>query len=293
MTLSTRAYDDSRDHNTVMGFLRNLYAETGGLENWLPTRFENNSRSMDPGIHLWFDDDMLVGLVVPEEPLMYYVTVHPGYILLYPEMVTWIETYSRSTWKGTLTIVEMEDTVDRENVLREHGFSKGRVSNIFRIRDLSAQIPDYKLHEGFRVRSVTPDDFDELASCIRQVFGHKDFNRTFLEINATASYYNSELDLVVVDEQDKIVSFCTFRLDPPTGLTELEPMGTLPEYRNMGIGRALLSEGFKRLEKHNPSLLYIGGAANNPPANRLYELTGFTEKHDLVRWEKPLRFGTD
>lgn len=259
------------------------------MENWLPTRFENNSRSMDPGICLWFDDDTLVGLVVPESTLLYYVMLHSEYLRLYPEMVAWIETYSRSTWKGMLTIVEMEGTIDREKVLREYGFAKGRVSDIFRIRDLSSQIPDFKLPEGYRVRSVTPDDFDELASCIRQVFGHGEwFNRDILVENASASYYHSDLDLVVVDKAGKIVSFCTFRLDPPTGLTELEPMGTLSEYRNMGIGRALICEGFRRLKGYNPSMLFIGEAANTPPANRLYELTGFTEQYDMIRWLKPI-----
>ena len=90
----------------------------------------------------------------------------------------------------------------------------------------------------------------------------------------------------ILRARGKIVSFCTFRLDAPSGLTELEPMGT--RARNKGIGRAILVEGFRRLQKYNPSLLYIGGAANKPPANRLYELTGFTERYDLIRWEKIL-----
>lgn len=95
---------------------------------------------------------------------------------------------------------------------------------------------------------------------------------------ASASFYKPDLDFVVIDEDDKIVSLCTFRLDSPSGITELEPMGTLQDYRNIGIGRALLCEGFRRLKKYNPSLLYIGGAANTPAANRLYKITSFTKK---------------
>ena len=289
MTTTARAYEDKQDHQLVMRFLRALYAETGGLENWLPTRFENNSRSMDSGIHLWFDDDVLVGLVVPDSPLLYYVMVHPKYNGLYSEMVTWIEEYSKANWKGTLKIIEMDGETHREQVLREHGFTIDKVSGIFRLRALDAPIPDYKMPDGFHARSVTPDDFDEIASCIRQVFGHGEwFNREILEENAAASYYHPDLDLVAVDENGKIVCFCTFRLDPPTGITELEPMGTLAEYRNKGIGRALICEGFRRLQAYNPSMLYIGEAANTPPANRLYELTGFTERYDMIRWVKTI-----
>ena len=289
MNVSSRAYNNELDHSLVLTFLRDLYAETGGLENWLPTRFENNSRSMDPGVHLWFYDEALVGLVVPDSLLLYYVMVHPRYVGLYSEMVTWLTDYSRSNWEGTLKIIEMDGEIEREKVLQERGFTRDRVSGIFRVRDLSSPIPDFKLPEGFRIRSVTPDDFDELALCIRQVFGHGEwFNREILEENASASFYHPDLDLVVVDENGKIVSFCTFRLDPPTGLTELEPMGTLAEYRNKGLGRALICEGFRRLQKYDPSMLFIGEAANTPPANRLYELTGFTERYDMIRWVKAL-----
>jgi ribosomal protein S18 acetylase RimI-like enzyme len=271
-----------------MRFLRVLYAKTGSFENWLPARFENNRREMDPSIRVWEDDGEIVGFVIAEEPLVYFVQLNPDYLWLYDEMVIWIEEYSRVTWNGKLAVIEMEGQTHRAQVLRDRGFTRERVNGIFRVRDIDETIPDYRMPDGFKIRSVTPDDFDELASCIRLVFGHSEFDRGFLDVNASASYYVPDLDLVVVDEAGTIVSFCTFRLDVPSGLTELEPMGTLANYRNLGIGRALIVEGFKRLQKYNPSLLYIGGAADKPPANRLYELTGFTERYNLVRWEKTI-----
>jgi ribosomal protein S18 acetylase RimI-like enzyme len=284
----SRSYNNSMDHQRMMNFLRELYTETSGFENWLPTRFENNSREMDLGIKVWEDNGDLVGSVVPEKPLVYFIQLHPNYLWLYNEMVDCIESYSQTNWVGKLAVVEMEGQIHRENILMEHGFIREGIYGIFRVRSLEKNIPEYKLPNGFRVRSVTFDDFDELTTCIRQVFGHTDYYREHLEINASASYYVPDLDLVAVNEYGRIVSFCTFRLDSPSGFTELEPMGTIHEYRNQGIGRALLAEGFKRLKKYNPSLLYIGGAANNPPANRLYELTGFTERYNLIRWEKLL-----
>ena len=285
----SRAYRDEADHGRVMGFLRDTYAETGGLENWLPPRFENNSREMDSWIRVWEHDGEIVGLVVPEKPFQYFIQLHPRYKHLYDEMVRWIEKHSRSIGdEGVkLSIIELEGIPAREDALRRRGFSKEGVYGIFRLRDVDAPIPDYKIPNGFSISSARPTDFDEIASCIRQVFGHGDwFTRDILEELASASFYNPDLDLVAVDESGKIVSFCTFRVDPPSRTTELEPMGTLAEYRGRGIGRALLCEGFRRLRKYNPSLLYIGGAANNPAANRLYELTGFTQRIDMYRWVK-------
>jgi predicted GNAT family acetyltransferase len=33
-------------------------------------------------------------------------------------------------------------------------------------------------------------------------------------------------------------------------------------------------------------MLYIGGAADTPAANRLYEATGFTDRYDYFFWDK-------
>jgi ribosomal protein S18 acetylase RimI-like enzyme len=292
MPVVSREYSDDRDHIIVLDFLRETFSETGSFENWLPPRFENNSRDMDPGIKVWEDDGKIVGLAVPEKLFVYFIQLHPDYMGLYEEMVEWIEKYSRKN-RGDesevkLCIIELEGNPEKEQVLHDHEFALGRIYGIFRIRDVNAPIPEYELPEGFTVRTADPElDFEEIALCIRQVFGHGEwFTRERLEEIATASTYQQDLDLVVVDEDGKIVSFCTFRLDSLSGITELEPMGTLAEYRSLGIGRALLSEGFKRLRKYNPSLLYIGGAANTPAANRLYEVTGFRERKDLYFWEK-------
>ena len=292
MVVVSRSYCYDRDRSRVLEFLRETYAETGCLENWFPPRFENNRREMDPGIHVWEENGVLVGFVIPEDPLVCFIQLHPDYMSLYGEMVEWIEEYSSLTWskKGAvLSIVEHTGNLGKEQVLHEHGFTRGRIYGIFHIRDVQTPIPDYKLPEGFSIRSVSPEDYDEIASCIRQVFGHGEwFTREILTESGAASFYHSDLDLVVIDEAERIVSFCTFRYDSPSGVTELEPMGTLEDYRSKGIGRALLCEGFRRLKKYDPTLLHICGAANTPAANRLYELTGFTEKIDMYRWEKPL-----
>jgi len=93
---------------------------------------------------------------------------------------------------------------------------------------------------------------------------------------------------VAVALDGSIASFCTFRVDPQSRVTELEPMGTLPEHRGKGLAKAILTEVFRRLAGYDPSLLYIGGAANTPEANRLYEATGFTERNDYYYWQKTI-----
>jgi ribosomal protein S18 acetylase RimI-like enzyme len=66
-------------------------------------------------------------------------------------------------------------------------------------------------------------------------------------------------------------------------------MGTHPDHRRKGLAKALICEGLRRLEKFNPSLIYINGAAYTEEANRLYEATGFTGQQLLYHWDKQLK----
>ena len=65
-------------------------------------------------------------------------------------------------------------------------------------------------------------------------------------------------------------------------------MGTHPDYRRMGLAKALISEGMRRLKKYDPLNLYIAGAADNPAANRLYEVTGFEKSGTYYYWSKTI-----
>jgi ribosomal protein S18 acetylase RimI-like enzyme len=136
--------------------------------------------------------------------------------------------------------------------------------------------------------------FRGFGSLLRGGVGIRLFIRCALVVSplaralSRASFYRGDLDLVAVAPGGDIASFCTFRMDPPSRVTELEPIGTLPEYRRLGLAKALLVEGFRRLAKYDPTLLYIGGAADTPEANRLYEVTGFNGRFDYYYWYKTI-----
>lgn len=279
-----------------MSFLRDTYSETRSLHNWLPPRFEGSGRGMAPDTRIWElrggeQRPRILAVANPEARFRYFIQIHPDYSFLEEEIIKWIEDHSapqRSEPGGLrLSVVALEGNPAREEALRGHSFERGARYGILRLRDVYAPIPGYRVPDGFEVRSVHPEDFEEIARGVRAVFGHgKWFTGEVLEETSRASFYHEDLDLVAVDHDGRIASFCTFRLDAPSGITELEPMGTLPEYRGQGLARALLCEGFRRLERYDPTLLYIGGAADNPAANRLYEVTGFTERLDYYYWHK-------
>jgi len=298
MPVVSRGYDAERDFQRVMKFLRDSYAETGSLHNWLPPRFENSRAEVASGTRLWEEVDgpepRVVAVANPEARFVYFIQMDPDHAYLEGEVVEWIVEHCASQKSSgeelKVSIVALEGNPARENALREHGFERGPVYGIFRLRAVDAPIPDVRPPEGYVIRSVRPEeDFDRIAAAVRVVFGHGGwFTAEVLEGLSRASFYRGDLDLVAVAPNGDIASFCTFRMDPPSRVTELEPMGTLPEYRRMGLAKAILIEGFRRLKRYDTTLLYIGGAADTPEANRLYEVTGFTERYDYYHWHKTI-----
>jgi len=285
MPVTDRPYVHHKDIQPVMSFLRNTFAETGTLRNWLPQRFENSAKGNEADIHIWEDGGRIVAVANPEETRRYFLQIHPNYVRLEEEILAWIEGHAKG---GVLSIVSMERDTISEELLRRRGYERGKIEGILRIHGPESPKPAYRPPNEFSIRSVDPKrDFKELSAAVRTVFGHGEWlNEDVLKEVTRMSFYNGELDLVAVDAAGVIASFCTFRVDVPGRLAELEPMGTLPKYQGLGLAKALISEGLMRLKSYEPKLVFISGAAHTPAANRLYEATGFTIKHDFYFWNK-------
>ncbi len=111
--------------------------------------------------------------------------------------------------------------------------------------------------EDYEIRSIRgQSDHDQLASAIRLVFGHGEWlNAETYDRITRCSFYSQDLDLVAVAPDGTLASFCTFRMAPVSKITNLEPVGTHPEHRKMGLARALIFIGLERVMRYNPTLL--------------------------------------
>jgi mycothiol synthase len=301
MTIEARSYDKKKDFEYIMKFLGDLYEETKSYENWFPDRFENSSYDREDGIRIWeeFDDQLSekskkpVALTTRDSPRSYFLNIHPNYRHLEKEMIEWIEKNFKERIENTdnskrkVYINILEGNPQREETLSNLGFKNEGIYGYYRIRRAELPIPDFPCPKGFTIRAIQDSDLDQQALLIQRVFGHGEwFTADVLRWIRSCSFSREELDLVAVTEDGTIASFCTYRVDPNSNITSLEPMGTNPDYRGLGLGKAIMVEGLKRAMKYNPPFFYIDGAANTPAANRLYDITGFHEKITIFSWTK-------
>jgi mycothiol synthase len=309
MEIASRAYNaDDEDLASVLTFLYETFKKTKSYQNWFPDRFENSHEG--GGSARWVDDirvweavdravtpskKRIVALANPESPTDYFIQIDPTYSFLEQEIVKWIEKHFSERKKDPskrdkLKIHTIEGNSARELLLTELGYQGGEVYGYLRIRPVDLPIPAIELPKGYEIRSVKGrSDYAQLASVIRLVFGHGEwFTAEVYEGITRCSFYKQDLDLVAIASDGTFASFCTFRMDPASRITNLEPIGTHPNHRKLGLAKALVFEGLRRAMIYNPALFYIGGAANTPGANRLYDSVGYTEKWAEHCWWKEI-----
>lgn len=313
MTIKQRSFNWEKDFELVRSFLIETYKMTHSLHNWIPIMFENIKFGQcgaeeyqdeeDEYIKIWEEIDhsegsstsTIVAVVNWSPPSRYFIQIHPDYRYFEKELVFWIEKHSKDTRKDKTKKAKILFTVEetdeeRITLLTELCYENLGLEEYNRTRSIDLPLPGYELPAGFTIKQVdVEEDYIQYKKVLESVFRHCGrMTENMAKIYASASFYKAELDLVAVDPNGRFAAFVTVRLDPVSRIAELEPVGTHPDYRKLGLAKAVILEGLKRLQKYNPSLICIQGAAQTEAANRLYESLGFTEKVGVYIWQKTI-----
>jgi ribosomal protein S18 acetylase RimI-like enzyme len=100
--------------------------------------------------------------------------------------------------------------------------------------------------------------------------------------------YRPELDQVAVAPDGSFAAFCLCWLDEGNRVGDLEPVGTHPDHRRLGLARAVCLAGLRSLRDAgaDTALVYsVGGSG----ATRLYESVGFASRSRHLAFRKPAR----
>jgi GNAT superfamily N-acetyltransferase len=96
------------------------------------------------------------------------------------------------------------------------------------------------------------------------------------------SLYRPDLDLVVLDEEDRVAAYGLFWFDPVTATGLVEPMRTEDAFQRRGLARHLLTAGLDLLAKVGAERIKIAFEPDNVPAARLYTDVGFVAVRPCV-----------
>lgn len=186
------------------------------------------------------------------------------------------------------------DSQDRRRIeiLKRRGYSRGDWPEHQHRRDLKGQIAEVSISKGFEIRSL--GNAEELPS--RSWASWRAFHpdepdedyegwEWYLNIQKQP-LYRRDLDIVAVAPGGEIAGFCTIWYDDVTRTGYYEPVGVVPEYHKRGLGKAMLTEGLRRLKRMGAVREFVGGYSE--AANALYDSAVSTICDLNVPWLKVL-----
>ncbi len=309
MPLTFRTYQTEDDYWRMREFLRELMILHGLHEqSWHVARLDyarwhvclNCAKvTLNDVSYLWEDDGKLAAFMMPDGWLgEVHFNIHPNYDtpVMVKEMLLKAEEHlCEKKPDGTNCMLiwsPAEDTM-RQEILRQNGYEKKGDPEMQWRRTLDSPIRDVPLAAGYSIRSLG-DGLELLERCYASGLGFHDGdiaiavdNRndpTWYRNIQTAPLYRRDLDLVAVAPDGSIASFCTIWFDDVTRTAYFEPVATVPAHQRKGLGKAVLTEGLKRLQRMGALLGCVGGFSTG--ANALYQSVMGSD-HDVYEpWVK-------
>ena len=295
MSVTARSYDHAEDLNMVKEFLYKTFLQKDSYQLWIPTRFENSvfyDEDRSTNVHLWLDSksyedsnsQFMVGISILDHPDNFILITHPRYKYLIEKMVLWAEhQLKKQDLIQFITYSVKEDTIQNAK-LSQLGYEVSGVAEHTRKKSKNSENLDYRPPNGFHIKSISKDNYDNYVKSVEIVFQHPHFTHEVFDDMRKAHFYNEDLNLGAFTDDGILAAFCMLRIDE-FKIAEFEPVGTLPEFRNQGLAHALMCECISRAKEFDPLLYYVGGAPTEE-ADRLYESLGFQDKTEIYRWVK-------
>jgi GNAT superfamily N-acetyltransferase len=170
--------------------------------------------------------------------------------------------------------VDTDDTL-RQETLACRAYKKG--SNISHKwhRDLDAPLPDAPVPSGYIIRSMGAIDEHPARGLASWRSFHSDEPETnydgdwsWFQNLQSAPLYRRDLDIVAAAPGGELAAFCTIFYDDTTRSAVCVLVGTAAEHWRRGLGKAVIVEGMRRLQKLGCTRVFA--TAYDPPANALY-----------------------
>lgn len=250
-------------------------------------------------IGLWTDNNGdLVAWAVLQTPFVAIdVAVHPDAGAAFPQIMIWADARAKDavgtpgglpSWYVNVFTWQ----TDRIRHLEKIGFASqadagdDSWSKVLLRRQATGLPEGGTLPDGYAVRPLAGDaEIEAYVAMHREVFQSRNMTAEWRRRILRHPDYVPELDLVAVSPNGQLAAFCICWLDThsaraPSG--QVEPFGA----RSLGLGRAILAEGMKRLRQAGAEHIYVETDSYRNAALKRYTADGFRAVGDVLVYRK-------
>ncbi|HEX6762417.1 MAG TPA: GNAT family N-acetyltransferase [Gaiellaceae bacterium] len=230
---------------------------------------------------LWFDGDELAGWGWLSDGAELEAEVRPDRRGLFAEILD---------WAGPETAIVRPDDAGLVARLRARELVHDPQAPWWRCNERSLdQVEEPRLPAGYSLRTMAAGvDTESRSACHRAAFHPSRFTDEVYDVVRGAWPYRADLDCVAVAPDGSVAAYALAWLDDANGVGELEPVGTHPDHRRRGLGRAVCLFALQRLREEGATTALVAcrGDRPDPVACRLYESIGFREGFRTVTFTR-------
>lgn len=306
MKCTMRNYQSEDDYWRIREFLREVFWlngrrdrswQVGRLDYWRWHGIENCNAvdSLDDVIFIWETDNGQIAAVLnPEHRGEAYLQTHPHYRTreLEEEMLAVAEDRLAVAVNGhkKLRVWAHEQDPLRPDILTHCGYTRDEWPEYERRRSLDLPLPEVHVVPGYTVRSLGgPEELPSRSWASWRAFHPDEPDEayegwTWYHNIQRIPMYRRDLDIVAVAPDGVIAAFCTIWYNDVTRSGMFEPVGVMPEHQQRGLGKAVMTEGLRRLQRMGATQADIGGFS--VAANALYASVISPEYELFTPWSR-------
>lgn len=178
--------------------------------------------------------------------------------------------------------------LERIRLLERMGFNQQITRSLLFVRSLADPIPFSPLPPGYRLRVVKSiDEVESLVKLHQAAFRTDHMTTEYRLAMMNAPAYDQTMDWVVTTSDGSLAAFCIGSVDEedPT-IGSLDPIGTHPDHRRLGLSAALVAHGLSVLKGRGLLFAQFGTSSENLPMHQLANRFGFNIKKESVWFSK-------
>ena len=261
------------------------FLHPGGLQ-WLLRRLGRQ----DFRVLRWMDGKALAGFAVDDDG---YVMIQAPTTSLESHLILLdrMEADLRATRRSTIEVSVWDNDLELLAAVQRLGYEPSGTYGGELTYDLRERAPQPNLPDGFSMRWLEPtldDAYVELHRAAWSTWAPSTYDSPMHATVTSMPDFDRRLVPIVVAPDGTLAAYCIAWFDPRTQTVEIEPLGTRPGLRRLGLARAVVLEVLRRSADRGAKSVMVWSVNTNPEALRLYESAGLHSRRVLREHRRPL-----
>ena len=296
MNITIKPYNREKDFKRVGDFLIETYQPGDSFTNWLQPQwdymhFHPNIQNVNlEKIGIFEEAGEIVGVDTEHFEANVFFQVRPGYEHLKERMFAHAEENFQGISKSKGRLIRglfiHENDYEFQALVQPNGYE---IWSDFPYPNsrylLDKPVPEASLPEGFRLQSLAEDpDPRKMNHVLWRGFNHEgpppEEEVKGREFMMSAPNFRKDLVTVAVAPDGNYVSYGGIWVVPENKLAYVEPVATDPDYRRMGLGKAVVLETLRRAQADGAEVAWVGSN------QEFYKAFGFKEMFKFDAWVK-------